>query len=79
MTEHTCRHEVDLALLQKDTAEIKVDVKKLVTCVMGNGKNGLVTKQALSDNAIKRIYLIFGGMWAVGLIVLGVVVRKVLT
>ena len=72
MTEHECRHEVDLALLQKDTADIKDDVKEILSCLMGNGKIGLKTQVELLKQSRTRSW------WVIGLIIVGTGVLKVL-
>ncbi len=56
--EHECKHEVDLALLQSDTTEIKTDVKTIVECIRGNGKQGLITDVALQKQSIMRLWWI---------------------
>jgi hypothetical protein len=54
--EHKCLHEVDLAVLSlnqeaatKDINEIKNDIKKLLECMQGNGKKGILTRLALLE------------------------------
>lgn len=73
MTDHDCRHEVDLALLQSDTADIKEDVKTIRGCLMGNGKVGLKTQVELLKQGQNRTW------WIIGLIIVGTTILKVFT
>ena len=54
--EHKCLHEIDLAVLSvhqesvtQDIAEIKDDMKKILACIQGNGKKGILTRLALLE------------------------------
>ena len=61
MTE-PCRYEGTIAVLKDDIPEIKQDIKKLLKVISGNGDAGLVTKVALNQAAISRIWWIVGPM-----------------
>lgn len=62
MVEHSCKHEVDLALVQNDTKEIRKGVDRLVKIIEGNGGNGLVTKLTVAEKSLIRAW------WAIGII-----------
>lgn len=72
MTEHECRHEVDLALLQENTKEIRLGVDKLVKIIDGNGESGLVTKMALARQSIHRVWGTLGVCLTIVLAILGI-------
>lgn len=61
MTEHSCNHEVDLALLQQNTKEIQTDIKTILESITGNGSPGLKTEVALVKQAINRLWAFLGG------------------
>ena len=48
--------------LKEDIQEIKGTVKDIFTILNGNGKEGLVTKVALNNSAISRIWWWLGGV-----------------
>ena len=66
VADHECLHEVDLALVQNDTKEIRKGVDRLVKIIEGNGENGLVTKITVAEKSLTRAW------WAIGLILTGI-------
>ena len=48
--------------LKEDIQEIKGTVKDIFTILNGNGKEGLVTRVALNNSAISRIWWWLGGV-----------------
>lgn len=58
-----CIHEIDLALIQKDIADIKENVETITQALAGNGKDGLSVRvdrlEQTEKNRPSTKYLIF--------------------
>jgi hypothetical protein len=54
--EHHCLHEAEIATLRSESKDVKqdisdmrVDIKEILACIKGNGKQGLMTRMALLE------------------------------
>ena len=53
---HYCVHEVDWGSMQQRQEQMDVKLEKILKAVQGNGVDGLMTRMALHNQAIKRIW-----------------------
>ena len=65
MSEHDCKHETMLAIMQQDCADNKVICKEILKVLKGDNGYGLTTKVALNRSSIIRQW------WFIGAILLG--------
>jgi len=71
-----CKHEVDIALLQKTLPNIETKIDNLTESILGNGKVGIKTQLELHNQSINRLWKTIAGSW-LGLMIL-LVVKTVL-
>ena len=75
MSEHDCRHEAELAVLVSDMVSTKQTVQDIYKVLTGNGDGGLVTKMAVTQSSLSRVWYFLGGGT---LLVLGIIVKRLL-
>jgi len=66
MENHSCKHEIDLAILARDMADVKDDTKEILKIIKGDNGQGLVTKVAINRSSIVRLW------WLAAMIVGGI-------
>ena len=54
--DHRCIHEEEIILLKDHVKDMGVDTKKILKLLQGNGTAGLITKQALHEQSLKRLW-----------------------
>jgi len=75
MTDHECKHEVDLALIAQNIEEILRNQKDIKSIIFGNGKEGLRSIQSRQATMQKIQW------WAIGFIIMtigGIVAKNLL-
>jgi len=55
MVDHICIHEREIVLALDHIKDIGADTKKNNDALVGNGKPGLLTRTALTEQAIKNL------------------------
>jgi len=70
MEDHKCQHEANIAIILERTEQIP-EIYKILN---GNGKEGLVTGQALLKQSLGRVWWWLGG---ISLAILGVAVKGI--
>jgi len=77
---HHCLHEGDIAGLCKDMVDVKTSLSRIEDCILGNGRDGLMTRVRVIENNAKnmptpRMLVMFasaGGGATVALIYFGI-------
>jgi len=70
LSDHECKHEVDLALAKQWREDTTKKIDSLVEAILGNGKPGLKTEMELQKKESGRLWYAFYGC-AVGVAGLG--------
>ena len=61
-SEHKCLHETDFALMAKTQTDMSESVKELVDLIKGSNGHGLLTRLALNDQSLTRLWWWVGGI-----------------
>ena len=66
ITDHSCKHEVDLALMSQNIEAILKNQTDIKSIIFGNGKEGIRSIQSRQATMQKIQW------WAIGVIILGI-------
>ncbi len=56
--DHRCIHEEEIILLKDHDRDMGGDVKKILRLLQGNGSIGIITRQELHEQSLKRLWAV---------------------